>query len=300
MKRILITGGSGLIGQGLTPLLQSKGYEVLHLGRKENLSGKVKTYKWNVEEGKLDERAFENIDSIVHLAGMGIADARWSEKRKKEIIDSRVKSSELLFNVIEKNKIKLSSFIGASAVGFYGAVSSEKIYTEADPAASDFLGTCCRLWEESYNGIISTGVRTVIIRVGVVLSGRGGALVKMAGPVKKGIGSALGNGKQIVPWIHEKDICGIFLKAIEDESMKGIFNASAPQFQSNAELTGAIAKQLNKKLWAPAVPAFVLKIMFGEMAGMFLQGSKVSTEKIQKEGYSFQFPEISDAMKNLL
>jgi uncharacterized protein (TIGR01777 family) len=190
--------------------------------------------------------------------------------------------------------------VGASAIGFYGALSNDKIYTEKDPAAGDYLGTCCRVWEESYNGIIKLGIRTVIIRVGVVFSAKGGALVKMMDPIKKGFGSALGDGRQIVPWIHINDICGIFLKAIEDEKMQGIYNGVAPQFQSNADLTRAIAARLGKKLWAPNVPAFLLKLMFGEMAGMILRGSRVSADKIREAGYIFEFPEIKGGLENLL
>jgi uncharacterized protein len=300
MKRILISGGSGLVGIATTQLLLENNYEVVHLSRRENLSGMVKAYRWDVDSGVLDERSLEGIDALIHLAGTGIADSRWTEQRKKEIIDSRVKSSELLFSRIKKKGIKLTTFIGASATGIYGAVTSDKIFNEQDPPASDFLGTCCKLWENSYVPVISSGVRTVVLRIPPVLSDRGGALVKMVGPIKKGFGSALGSGKQFLPWIHEKDMARIILFALREEKMSGIYNAVAPAHLTNEELTALIAKQLNKKLWAPKVPAFVLRLMFGEMAGMFLEGSRVSSEKIEAAGFRFSFPRIDGALADLL
>lgn len=281
-------------------MLLQKRYEVVHLSRRANPFVQAKAFKWNIEKGTIDDAAFEGITGIVHLAGEGIADARWTAKRKQQVIDSRVKSTSLLFDALQRNHVRPEVFVGASAVGFYGAVTTEKIFREDDAPAEDFLGSCCALWEQSYVPFIDSGIRTAIIRVGVVLSPDGGALKKMADPIRKGFGSALGSGKQFVPWIHEEDIRGIFFKALEDESMSGIFNAVAPEHATNAQLTQLIAAQLNKKIWLPPVPSFVLRLLFGEMADMILRGSRVNPEKIIKAGYAFQFPLLQDALKNLM
>lgn len=300
MPKVLITGGSGLIGKALTDKLLQKGYEVVHLSRSEKLDGKVKAYKWNVDKGEIDSRAFEQLDYIVHLAGTGVADKRWSAARKQEIIDSRVKSSALLVKMLKEHNVRLKAFVGASAIGIYGMETSAHVYKEEDKGKEDFLSYSCRLWEESYQPVMDSGVRTVIIRVGVVLSNKGGALLKMLGPVKAGIGSALGSGKQFVPWIHIDDISGIFLKAIEDEQLQGTFNGVAPSAITNNQLTKAIAKTLHKPYFMPAVPVVVLKLMFGELASMFLEGSAVSADKIKTAGYGFKFDTIERTLSDLL
>jgi len=300
MKTVLITGASGLIGRHLTPQLQSRGYRVIHLSRSSSPKNGVETFTWDVGKGIIDDRAVEQAEYIIHLAGAGIADSKWTEERKKEIISSRTDSTRLLAEALQRSDKKLAAFISASAIGFYGAVTSDKNFTETDPAAIDFMGTCCRLWEASAKPITGMGIRTVKIRVGVVLASKDGALAKMAGPVKFGIGSALGSGKQFMPWIHINDICGIFIKALEDESMQGVYNGVAPEPVSNKELTGSIAKTLKKPFFLPNVPAFVLKAMFGKMSEMFLEGSRVSSVKIEKAGYVFKYRKVEDALGDLL
>ena len=300
LRKILITGGSGLIGKHLSQALKTKGYQVVILGRKENLTEEIPVYRWDLNTSFIDERVFEGLTDVVHLAGAGIADSAWTQQRKQELIDSRVKNAALLKEFLFKKNIRLNSFTGASAVGFYGAVTKEHIFTENDPPSSDFLGTCCKLWEESYNEIISSGVRTSIIRVGVVLAREGGALKKLVAPVRFGCAAALGTGKQIVPWIHINDLVGIFLKAIEDQSMRGIYNAVAPQKISNYELTKSMAEVMHKPFFLPNVPSFVLNLAMGEMSSIVLEGSEISAEKIVKAGYAFKFTEIKEALKNLL
>lgn len=300
MKTVLITGGSGLIGQRLTEMLLGKGYNVTHLGRRAGIKDRVKAYAWDIEKGEIDPGAVQTADHIVHLAGANIGEGRWTNKRKRKIISSRTDSAKLIYQHIRKSGKKIDSFISGSAVGYYGAITSEKIFTEQDPAASDFLGEICRLWEEAAGPIAALKIRTVKLRMGVVLSASGGALKKMSGPVKSYIGSPLGTGKQYVPWIHIDDVCGIIIRAIEDESLSGVYNTCAPQHATNAEMTHAIAHALNKPLILPAVPSFVLKMMFGEMSRMILNGSRVSCEKLLKQGYTFRFPGLQDAVNDLL
>lgn len=300
MKNVLITGGTGLIGKHLSERLIQSGYRVSVLSRERNNNSKIPVYAWDVEKKTIDNEALENVDYIVHLAGANISERRWTEKRKQLILDSRVKSSNLIFEELKRKNIKLKAFISASAVGYYGAVTSNKIFNETDFAPNDFLGETCRLWEQTTKQFENVGIRTVIIRAGIVLAKEDGALSKMMGPVKMGIGSAIGDGKQYIPWIHIDDICNIFIKAIENDAMHGAYNAVSPDPKTNKEFTKTLAKVLNAPFWFPAIPAFALKLMFGKMSEIFLKGSRVSSDKISATGFQFRFPELEKALKNIL
>lgn len=299
-KTILITGGTGLLGMELARQLKQKGYRLHLLSR----SGKCpapydEAFTWDVYHATIDERAIQSADAIIHLAGEGIADQRWTEKRKQEIIDSRVKSIELLKNAAINLRVN-PILISASAIGYYGGITSDKTYTEEDAPATDFLGTSCRLWEEAADSFADISPRVVKIRIGIVLSNNGGALPKMAAPVKMGIGAALGSGRQHVPWIHIQDIARVFVHALENETMKGAYNAVAGTHCTNRELIKAIAKVLNRPFWPIPVPAFALKILFGEMSTTFLEGSPVSNQKLLDTGFSFNYPDLETALYNLL
>jgi uncharacterized protein (TIGR01777 family) len=297
-KHILITGASGLVGTRLTEMLLSRGYSVAHLGRSRR-EGKVKSFVWNVDKFVIEPSALKGITTIIHLAGAGVADKRWTEKRKKEILDSRVHSSRLLYEELKKGHHQVTEFISASAVGYYG-VDVEKIFTEDDPPAKDFMAEVTRQWEDEAKKIESLGVRAVNIRTGIVLSERGGALKQMTTPIKLFAGAPLGSGQQYISWIHIDDVCQMYIKAMEDDSMAHAYNAVGPYAVTNLELTKAIAKMLNRPLLLPAIPAFVLKLILGEMAFYVLNGAKVSSEKIQKTGFQFKFKTLEDALKDLL
>ena len=299
MKTILITGGSGLVGSYLSKKLIEKGYVVATLGRQSKKQSDIPNYTWNIEKNELEEGALENVDYIIHLAGANIGESRWTTKRKKEIVDSRIKSSQLIFQKITENKHQLKAFISASAIGYYGAVTTDKIFVETDQPSQDFLGETCRRWEEAANSFESLGVRTVTIRTGVVLTYQGGALAKMITPVKTGLGASIGSGKQFMPWIHIDDLCEIYLKAIEDNNMHGAFNAVAPEHKTNREFSESLTKILKKKVWFPSIPAFILNIIFGKMAEIILNGSRVSSNKLIKEGFQFKFPDLKSALSNL-
>ncbi len=298
--KVLITGGTGLIGTQLTALLVAKGVEVAYLSRKEDLSNSVKQYKWDVVKGVIDERAFEKVDAIIHLAGSGIAEKKWTSDRKKDILESRVHSSTLLYKYISKLETKPKVFIGGSAVGYYGAINSEHIYLETDKAANDFLGTTCQHWEATYKNIQALGIRTAVIRTGIVLSKTGGALAKMAQPAKWGIGSALGNGKQYIPWIHEQDMAQIFIHILENVNTSGVYNGVGSEHINNKMLTKLICKVLHRPFFFPAVPTFFLRALFGEMSDAFLKGSRVSNQKIKETGFQFQFESAEKALIDLL
>jgi uncharacterized protein len=300
METVLITGGSGLIGQRLTPMLLEKGYRVTHLSRRAGSKNGVTVYSWDVDKSYIDEEAVKTADYIIHLAGANIAEERWTSKRKKEIIDSRAVSAGLLYEQLHKHKKKLKAFVSSSAVGYYGMVTTDRIFNENDKPAKDFLGETCRIWEESAGPVAAMRIRTVWTRLGIVLSPDGGALKKMVCPVKYYIGSPLGSGRQYMPWVHIEDACRALIMAMENESMHGAYNIVAEQSVTNAELTRAIAKVLDKPLWAPAVPSFVLRLMFGEMASMILEGSRASNGKLLAAGFTFKFPRLEDALSDLL
>ena len=296
-EKVLISGGSGMLGQALSALLIAKGYSVVHLSRNSN--GKsYESIEWNVEQGKLDFKSIENVDHFIHLAGAGIADKAWSEDRKKEIIDSRVKSAELLAMAIASNSSKPKRFISASAAGFYGQQTDEHYYSEEDPAGNDFLGETCANWEKSISSINELGVSTAIVRIGIVLSTEGGALKEMAKPIKSYVGAPLGTGKQYIPWIHIKDLCKIFIHILEN-NMEGTYNAASPNQVNNKEFTKCLAAVLNKPLFLPNVPAFIMKLILGSRANLVLEGSRVSVEKIVNSGFEFEFKELKPALVDL-
>ena len=295
MKKVLITGGTGLIGKRLSFLLASRGYEVRILSRNDSSNSVYKTFVWNVTEQYINDSAFEGLNHIIHLAGAGIADKRWSEKRKKEIIASRVASTNLLYNTVKRLKTPLSSFISASATGYYGSVTTETIFEEIDKPAKDFLGKVCSLWENSIFQFNEIKIRTVALRTGIVLSKDGGALKKMKTPVI----TALGNGKQYMPWIHIDDLCELYIKAIQDEQFKGAFNAVSSEHISNLSFSKKISKIFNHPFLAIGVPNFILQIVFGEMSTIILNGSRISANKIQQAGFKFKFENLEKALKNL-
>ncbi|MEO6189272.1 MAG: TIGR01777 family oxidoreductase [Saprospiraceae bacterium] len=298
-EKILIAGGSGVIGISLSQFLKQKGYQVSILSRSESQSSPFKTYLWNPEKDEIDKDAFENLKYVIQLSGANISEKRWTNERKKEIIESRIRTTNLLFLTIKNSKIKLKAFISASAIGYYGAVSSNHIYTESDPAGGDFLAKTCIEWEKTADQFNNIGIRTIKIRTGIVLTKTGGALSKMTMPIKFGFGSALGSGEQYFPWIHISDLCQIYLKAMRDDNMNGAYNAVAPSFIMNKDFTKSLAKALDKPLWLPNIPSFILKMIFGEMSIVLLHGSRISSEKLLAAGYHFQFKEIENTLIDL-
>jgi len=299
-KTILITGGTGLLGMELAHQLKQKGYRLHLLSRSKHCPAPYdRVFQWDVSKGTIDEQAVQQADAIIHLAGEGIADQRWTEKRKQQIIDSRVNSARLLKEVSQKLGTR-PVYVSASAIGYYGGITSEKVFTEEDASASDFLGFSCKLWEEAADDFQNISERVVKIRIGIVLSNKGGALPKMATPVKLGIGAALGSGKQHIPWIHIQDIARVFVYALENEQIQGIYNAVAATHCTNKQLTQSIAKVLKRPFWPLPVPAFGLKLLFGEMSAAFLEGSPVSNQKLLNSGFEFKFTELETTLEDLL
>ena len=274
MSKILITGGSGLVGNAISELLLKKGHQPVWLSRESGTYKGIKKYKWDISKNYIDENAFEGVVDIIHLAGTGIADKRWTAEYKKQIIDSRVKSAELLFNHISKNNIKLKTLIGGSAIGYYGAIQSEKFFTESDKPGLDFLAESCILWEKSYQPFIDAGIRTAIIRTGVVLSNQGGAYVKMAPAFKYGFGAALASGKQFFPWIHINDIAGIFVHTLLNQNTSGIYNAVGSELINNNDFSKQLATSFKKPFFLPNVPMFLFKNSYGRRRSNGYRGFK--------------------------
>ncbi|WP_298780532.1 TIGR01777 family oxidoreductase [uncultured Polaribacter sp.] len=291
MAKILITGGSGLVGTRLTEMLIDLKHEVVILSRNPK---KENEFRWDVSQNYIDKNALFGINYIIHLAGAGIADKRWLKERKKVIIDSRVKTANLLFDKVKESKISLKGFISASGIGYYGVTTSDNIFEENDRVGNDFLAEVCQKWENSALQFENLKIPVTILRTGIVLSEKGGALEKMKTPII----SPLGSRNQYLPWIHIDDLCGIYINSIE-KNLNGIYNAVAPEHHTSKTFSKALAQSINRPFINLGVPKFILKLMFGEMATMLLEGSRISAKKIEKNGYSFRFKTLKKALSNL-
>lgn len=297
---ILITGGTGMIGHRLTELLLAKGHKVSYLSRKKEKLPNAEVFQWDIHKGYIEEGALEAADYVVHLAGAGIADKRWTDERKKEIIDSRIQPIELINSYLQKNNIQLKGFISASAIGIYGGDTGDVRLDENSELGNDFLAECTKLWE-IHAKKVTNAARIVSVRIGIVLSEKGGALPKLVQPIRLGFGAALGSGKQFMSWIHVDDLCEIFVKALEDDTMQGPYNAVAPNPVTNQEMTSVAAQVLKKPLWLPNVPSFALKLVFGEMGIVVTGGNFVLNKRLSEEtNFQYKFTTIKDALKDLL
>jgi uncharacterized protein (TIGR01777 family) len=299
-KSVLITGGSGLVGRYLTSLLLSKGYKVSHLSRSGKKQDMTTVFKWDPGKRIIDPAALNGVEYIVHLAGVNIGEQRWTKKRKDEIVRSRVDSAKLLFNTVSENGIRLKAFVSASAVGYYGSVTSEKTFTEDDPPGKDFLGNTCRLSEEAADLFEKDGIRTVKIRTAVVLEKNDSALSKLMGPARFGFVIRTGTGQQYMPWIHISDLCNVYLKAIEDKNINGPYNAVSPEHVNHNDFVRAMAIAMKKPVLLPPVPAFIIRTAMGEMSDVILKGSRVSSEKIIAAGYKYLHPLIQEALSDII
>lgn len=304
MRTILITGGTGLVGKRLIKHLLEKEYEIIILTRKklEMATEKNISYAlWNIKEGTIDFEALKKADAIIHLAGAGVMDKKWDENYKKEIEESRTNSSALLINSLKKIEHKVKVMISASAIGWYGEDKKHNhFFTENEIADDAFLGMVCKKWEQSVEAAEEIGIRVCKLRTGIVLSNNGGAYKEFKAPLKFGIAAILGNGKQIVSWIHIDDLCRQFIFALENEKMNGSYNAVAPMPVSNKMLTLEIAKKIKNKFFIPIhVPTFVLKIMLGSRSIEILKSTTVSCDKIKDAGFTFLYPSIEAAINKI-
>ena len=307
MSTILITGGTGLIGKSLTQMLITEGHKVIVLSRSAKAAddSNISYAIWDVKKQTIDTKAVAVADYIIHLAGAGVADERWSKGRKQEIVDSRVQSSSLLVKALQNTENHVRAVISASATGWYGEDNvkngSTKPFSEEAPADKDFLGETCRLWEQSIEPVTSLGIRLVRLRTGIVLANEGGAFAEFKKPVKFGIAAVLGSGLQTISWIHIEDLCRMYLFAMDHQEISGVYNAVAPMPVKNKQLMLLLAKRLKGKFSvAVHVPAFLLKIIMGEMSVEVLKSATVSANKIRAADFTFLYPSIEAAVDKLL
>ncbi len=299
MSTILITGGSGLIGGHLTKLLLKEGYTVRHLSRSPKPDAPVPTFQWDIAKGFIDPRALESVDHIIHLSGAGIADERWTKERMHVLYASRVDAAELLKREVEKTGAWPKSFISASGINYYGASTSEHIFTESDPPANDTIGKLTQAWEEAADAW-APHCRVVKLRTSVVLAQEGGALPKMARPARWGLSAPLGSGKQWMPWVHIEDLAQVYLHAIRNNAMQGAYNIVAPEEVQNRDFMHALAEVFNRPFFVPNVPAFAIRAMLGELSGLILEGSRASNARLVTTGFEFRHPKLREALQGLL
>ncbi|MEO6760105.1 MAG: TIGR01777 family oxidoreductase [Saprospiraceae bacterium] len=297
MPTVLIAGGTGLIGGRLTELLRLRSYTVRLLSRSPN--GKEQ-FAWDPEKGTIDAAALADVDYVINLAGAGIADQRWTEARKREIIDSRVQSTRLLRANFERLKIRPKAYLSASAIGYYGNSGERRMREIDQPVEESFMVQCCRAWEEVADEVAALGIRTVKFRIGVVLAKEGGALLEFIKPLRFGIGAYFADGRAWYSWIHRNDLCRAVLWAIENEDISGVYNAVAPLPERNKPLAQAAAKAMHKSVLMAPVPAFALRLALGEMADVVLNSNLISAEKIQAAGFVFEYPDLANALRHIL
>jgi uncharacterized protein len=299
MSEILITGGSGLVGTRLIKLLSKKGYKTAVLSTQKNYRHSIaRAYYWNIEDKRIEEGAIENASAIIHLAGANVAGGRWTDARKKEIYDSRIQSTALLNEYLSKSRHQVTTFISTSAIGIYPKDTGE-ILTEKSILADNFLAKVCEDWENEAMKISESGIRTAILRTGIVLDPAGGALKEMLKTLPAFV-STLGNGEQIYSWIHVEDLCNMYIHALENKHIKGAYNAVAPRPVSQKEIAKAIQKAKFALLPLIPAPAIALKIALGEMSEVVLGSQHCSADKIIHDGFNFKYPEINSAVENLL
>ncbi len=300
-NKVLIAGGRGLIGSRLTTLLQEKGYKVAYLSRSRKSEGEIKVFGWDIEKGWIEPGAVESAHYIINLAGAGVADKRWTETFKKEIIKSRTETNNILFKELKRTGYMLKAYVSASAAGYYGEDNGSRWLNESSAAGNDFLAQVCKKWEEAPDKVANLGIRLLKFRIGVVLSMEGGALPQLAKPAKLGLAAPVGSGEQYMSWIHIDDLCHMIIKGMEDSSMEGVYNGVGPEPVTNKHFMETLAGVLQKPFFAPRVPAAAIKLAMGsERAGIVLGSQRVSSERIEKSGFQFQYPVLRTALKDLL
>jgi len=307
MPIVLITGGTGLIGANLTRHLTEREYDVIILSRTKHASKnpRISYSVWDVEKNIIDAEVIKKADHIIHLAGAGVMDKKWTNEYKKIIVDSRTKSSQLLLKSLRENDHHVKTFVSASGIGWYGEDAKPLLrkegFLETDLASKDFLGETCLLWEASTQPAAELGIRLVKLRTGIVLSIHGGAFKEYKSPLRFGVASILGNGKQIVSWIHIDDLSRMYIEAIENHYLNGSYNAVAPNPVSQKNLMIILANKLRNKFYTPIhVPAMFLKLLYGKRSIEILKSATVNSKKIKAAGFTFLYPTIEAAIDELI
>jgi uncharacterized protein (TIGR01777 family) len=296
MQRVVISGGSGLVGRHLSSMLGRDNFDVVHLSHRKGRKTGYHTYFWDPAKGYCDSEAFHDGDAIIHLAGANIGGRRWTGDRKREIVDSRTKTAKLLYEYSVGAGIIPSVFVTASATGIYGSSITENVFEESDPPADDFLGETCRLWEAGAEPFRAAGVRVVIIRTAPVLAPTGSVLSKMTAAAKAGLIVRVAPGNQYFPWIHINDLCRIYVKSVSDTDMSGPYNASAPDHITHDMFMSEVARQKRLPVFLPHVPVWLMRVVLGEMSVVLTTGSRISSRRLEDAGFGFSYPDIKSAL----
>ena len=299
--KILITGATGLVGAELVSLLLQNGITIHYLTTtKKNIKNEpnYQGYYWNPQQGIIDEKSIIGVDAIIHLAGASIS-KRWTSKYKQELIESRTLTTNLLYRTLKSHPNQVKQIVSASAIGIYPD-SKSTLYTEENKSVDNsFLGQVVVKWEQAVDNFKRLNIKVCKIRTGLVLSQKGGMLKELMKPIKIGVGSPYGDGKQWQSWIHIDDLVHLYQYAIQHQ-WEGIYNATAPNPVDNEELTKTVAKALDKPYFFPSIPKFVLKLALGEMHILLLSSQNVSSQKAQDNGFVFKFRTVDKALQNLL
>lgn len=299
--RVLITGATGLIGQEMVKLCHEKDIKVNYLTTSKSKIVQEENYKgfyWNPKAKEIDADCFKEVDAIVHLAGATVS-KRWTPSYKKEILSSRTETTALLVNTLKELTHTVKQVVSASAIGIYPD-SLINYYDEShNEISSSFLGQVVSVWEQASDEFLKLNITVSKIRIGLVLSNKGGALMEIVKPIKFGLGAAFGNGKQWQSWIHIKDLANLFLYVLQN-NLKGVYDGVAPNPTSNSELTKTAASVLHKPLFMPNIPKFFMKLVLGEMHILLFESQRVSSKKIADEGFLFKFNYLEPALNNLL
>lgn len=299
--RILITGATGLIGQEIVKLCHEKDIQVHYLTTSKSKIENLDNYKgfyWNPKEERIDTQCFKGVDAIIHLAGATVA-KRWTPAYKKTIINSRKNTTELLINSLKGETHQIKHVVSASAIGVYPDSLTNYYDQTFNQISPSFLGQVVHIWENAVDGFAQVGIGVSKIRIGLVLSEKGGALPQMAKPIKLGLGAAFGSGKQWQSWIHIKDLARLFLFVTENQ-LTGVYNGVAPNPVSNADVTKTVAKVLKKPLFLPNIPKFFMKLVLGDMHILLFESQRVSSKTIQDKGFHFKFNYLEPALVDLL
>ncbi|QIX60796.1 TIGR01777 family protein [Hymenobacter sp. BT18] len=297
-RKVLIAGGTGLIGTRLSEMLIDAGYDVAHVSRQSGPTH-YRRFRWDLRSQTIDEAAVPYADYVINLAGSSVSEGKWTEERKREILDSRLGGTNLLVRELRERQHHVRAFLSVSAIGIYGDAGDKLVTEETPPApAGDFLADVSRRWEAAALAAQEQGVRTVVPRVGIVLSPEGGALVPLARTIKMMAGAPLGSGRQYMSWIHLDDLCRLLMQMLEQPQWQGVYNAVAPNPVTNQTFTETLAEVLHRPLVLPKVPEFGLKLMMGEMSEIVLSSQRVSAEKVLRAGFVFEYPQLKPALES--